>query len=604
MLDNSKNIDKPLIIWIDQNINNLENQNYLLQLGYNSVNMSSLPSEMNYIPQNGQNNSYDIQVFNNVRDAINYIIPLRFKDTIIIISGGLFKTFIENLYQQLKFICIIPYIIVFTSRQRTFSMRNEKYFKFVGIETKFEQVKLSINKYIEKIQIFNQLNQFDSPNIKTPFEEKLIFEQIKNKKMILLPLFYKKFLEKSDVTKNNEFIEKLINAYNNEPRYQKLFDLIKIENVPIKLLCKYYARIYTVDGNFYRVMKTDLLSDNYERQKIYIPFIKTLYDGLKEGALNTCDEIELYSAQYISQKEINNLLISKQYRLEGLPMSIVFSKSFLSFTKSKNVAEDFYNNFNKNAMFTVKRSIQETNFLAHADIEELSCFDYEKEVLFFPFCAFGINKFERYFDHVQQKYRYEIELKYLGEYKDIYKSIEDKEERLPDTDFKRLFEKSGLAKEDVKNAKIKNLSEEEEIKKEKSSKKKYIIIFAIVVVIIVGVIVVISNVAKSKSSKSKNSTKVDSNLNSYTENHIECDSGYYLEKDTKICTMCSAGTYSQKGAKECIKCPNGTYSNIKGASKCNPCLNNTYTDETGSTECKNCDSGFCSNIGSEYCYEC
>ena len=98
MLDNSKNIDKPLIIWIDQNINNLENQNYLLQLGYNSVNMSSLPSEMNYIPQNGQNNSYDIQVFNNVRDAINYIIPLRFKDTIIIISGGLFKTFIKNLY--------------------------------------------------------------------------------------------------------------------------------------------------------------------------------------------------------------------------------------------------------------------------------------------------------------------------------------------------------------------------------------------------------------------------------------------------------------------------------------------------------------------------
>ena len=63
--------------------------------------MSSIPSEMNYIPQNEQNHSYDIQVFNNVRDAINYIIPLRFKDTIIIISGGLFKTFIENLFDDI-----------------------------------------------------------------------------------------------------------------------------------------------------------------------------------------------------------------------------------------------------------------------------------------------------------------------------------------------------------------------------------------------------------------------------------------------------------------------------------------------------------------------
>ena len=422
--------------------------------------------------------------------------------------------------------------------------------------------------------------------------------------MILLPLFYKKFLEDSDITKNNEFIENLINTYNNEPRYQKLFDLIKIKNVPVELLSKYYARIYTVDGNFYRVMKKDLLSDNYVRQKIYIPFIKTLFDGLKGGALKTCDEMELYSAQYISQEEINNLIISKQHRLQGLPMSIVFSKSFLSFTKSKNVAENFYNTYNKNAMFTVKTSFQESKFLAHADIEELSCFGYEKEVLFFPFCAFGINKFEKYFDQVHQKYRFEIELIYLGEYKNICQNIGDEEERLPDTEFKKFFEKSGLAKEEVKNAKIKNLSEEGEIEKEKCSKRKYIIIFVIVVVIIVGVIVVISNVAKTKSSKSTNSTKIDSNLNSYIENHIECDSGYYLDSDTKICAICPTGTYSQKGAKECIKCPNGTYSNVKGALKCIPCPNNTYTNETGSTECKNCDSGFCSNIGSESCYEC
>ena len=634
-MTNFQNTDKPLIIWIDQNINNLENQNYLLQLGYSNVNMNSLPSEINYIPQNEKNLSYDIQVYDNVNESIQYITSLRFKDTIIIISGGLFNDFIGKLYQRLKDIYIIPYIIVFTSRQKNFSILNERYFKFVGVETKFERVKKIINQYIEQFQIFNQLDQFDLP-MKIPFEDKLIFEEIRDKKMILLPLFYKNFLEESNIT-NNEFIEILINTYKNEPKYTKLFDLIKIKNIPVQLLCKYYARIYTVDGNFFRVMKTDLLSDNYERQKLYIPFIKTLYDGLKEGALKKCYERELYSAQNISPQEIQNLIRSKQNRLPGLPMSIVFSKSFLSFTKSKNVAEDFYNNYNKNAMFTVKNTSQESKFLAHADIEELSCFDYEKEVLFFPFCAFGIDKFEIHFDPVKNNNRYEIELIYLGQYKYIYDKIDNKDELIPNTKFKQIFEKSGLANEKVKNAKIKNLSAEEEIKKEKKCKTKLIVIFVIVTIVIVGVIVLISQLAEKKSSKTISSTKVDSNLKSYTEGSIECEPGYYLENDKKICSVCLAGTYSKKGAKECIKCPNGTYSNfngaslceecpegtipnnektscidcpvgtysnIKGASKCIPCPINTFSDKQGATECKNCDSSFCSNPGSESCYDC
>ena len=214
-MENLQNNNKPLIIWIDQNIYNHENQNYLLQLGYSNVNMNSLPSEINYIPQKDENLSYDIQVYNSVNESIEFMTSLRFKDTIIIISGGLFNDFIEKLHQQLKDIYIIPYIIVFTSRQKNFSILNEKYFKFVGVETKFEQVKKIINQYIERIQIFNQLDQFNSPNMKITFEDKLIFEEIRDKKMILLPLFYKNFLEESNITKNNEFIEILINTYKN-----------------------------------------------------------------------------------------------------------------------------------------------------------------------------------------------------------------------------------------------------------------------------------------------------------------------------------------------------------------------------------------------------
>ena len=179
--------------------------------------------------------------------------------------------------------------------------------------------------------------------------------------------------------------------------------------------------------------------------------------------------------------------------------------------------------------------------------------------------------------------------------------------------------------------KIKDLSEEGDQKKEKHKRKCFKGIFIVVViVIVVGLFVVIILVEKKKSDITK-STKVDSNLNSYIDKN-ECDSGYYLEKDTKICSICPAGTYSKKGAEECIKCPNGTYSsfngassceecpagkipnkekiscvdcqeeaysNIKGASKCTSGPINTYWDEKGETEFKNCDSGLCFNHGSE-----
>ena len=117
-MENLKNIDKPLIIWIDKNINSLENQKYLLQLGYSNANMNFVPSKMNYIHQNEQNLSYDIQVFDNIADSINYI------RTLIIISEGLFNEFINILYQRLKDIYIIPYIIIFSSRKINFSLPN------------------------------------------------------------------------------------------------------------------------------------------------------------------------------------------------------------------------------------------------------------------------------------------------------------------------------------------------------------------------------------------------------------------------------------------------------------------------------------------------
>ena len=56
-------------------------------------------------------------------------------------------------------------------------------------------------------------------------------------------------------------------------------------------------------------------------------FIKTLYEGLEKGALKTYDSGELYSAQFLSQKDFyiliiydyeRNLYLLKQYHHEQL----------------------------------------------------------------------------------------------------------------------------------------------------------------------------------------------------------------------------------------------------------------------------------------------
>ena len=77
-----------------------------------------------------------------------------------------------------------------------------------------------------------------------------------------------------------------------------------------------------------------------------------------------------------------------------MPGAIVFSKSFLSFTKDRNIVTKYLNFKNENNnLFKVLYILEKDdnidyNLSTHGDIENLSCFPNEKEVLFFPFSTF------------------------------------------------------------------------------------------------------------------------------------------------------------------------------------------------------------------------
>ena len=128
-------------------------------------------------------------------------------------------------------------------------------------------------------------------------------------------------------------------------------------------------------------------------------YIKVLYEGIKLQSLNIASNNILYRGSRISKKEIKKIKGNLDKRNSDLPNTIVFSKSFLSFTKEKKIAENFlFLTENKNNELSKVLFILENNedidysLSTHADIEKISFYPMEKEVLFFPFSSFEIKE--------------------------------------------------------------------------------------------------------------------------------------------------------------------------------------------------------------------
>ena len=130
-----------------------------------------------------------------------------------------------------------------------------------------------------------------------------------------------------------------------------------------------------------------------------MPYIKVLYEGIKLQSLNIASNNILYRGSRISKKEIKKIKGNLDKRNSDLPNTIVFSKSFLSFTKEKKISENFlFLTENKNNELSKVLFILENNedidysLSTHADIEKISFYPMEKEVLFFPFSSFEIKE--------------------------------------------------------------------------------------------------------------------------------------------------------------------------------------------------------------------
>ena len=419
-----------IVLWVDANIDNSENTEYVKEL--ESI------------------GSLRLKLFKNIEEAIEQLKYLEFQETKVIISGSFYSEFIKSFKENILKMYIAPKIIVFTKNKENFVKENKDYssnenvfYTFGGIATSFNEIK----EFLKEKKIKEIKKQYD--------DVQLTFERIDKKEKLVLPIFFKTLIDTISNDNMEKYTDELYETYSKERKDLKslLGSIASMKNIPIEILSRFYSRLYTADSTFHRNINKDL---GLNKKEIYLPFIKTLYEGVKFKSLPLSNDKVLYRGSKISNVEINDIKNYIKKKIEGLPSSIVFSKSFLSFSKEKNVAEKFLKDENKDKNLSKVLFILEKddncgyNLSTHGDIEKISFFPNEREVLFFPFSSFEIKSLEE--KYIGKEKVYEIKLLYLGKYlKDIENDnkLINNEILIPNSKFKEKLEDFGLIKKEI-----------------------------------------------------------------------------------------------------------------------------------------------------------
>ena len=152
----------------------------------------------------------------------------------------------------------------------------------------------------------------------------------------MLPLFFKTLIENVSNENMENYTNSIYNAYSLYNNKLKIFlkQIISISNIPVEILSKYFARLYTFNSDFYKNLNKDL---GVNKKDKHLPYIKTLYQGVKLKSLPLASNNILYRGAKISYEEINKIKDFIKNKIKDLPSSIVFSKSFYLFQKKKKL---------------------------------------------------------------------------------------------------------------------------------------------------------------------------------------------------------------------------------------------------------------------------
>ena len=439
------------IIFINENMNSIENQKLLEILKGGIQNAKFYPvesiEEAFYLIRNKKE---EIN-FKNVNKKESKVFQYRLFYTII--NGSLSDQFFKEYIKATKELTIISANIIFCNDENNYKL-NAYY-----LDDFLNPGKVYNEKSIDKIIDYINKDENNFLNDSYLLKNKKLYEPLKrsygnvffnanNISDIAYPFFFGQIINSTLINEYDlEGFQRFLLDY-----YPELKDLIipsreKKIIIPYYLLAKFYLHMYTYEQcHFFKNMNLDLTNDKFDIYRIYI-FL--LYDALNKKSIKSYSK-NVYRGTVLSKKEYDDLETSLQYNEEinknkkekkEINVCLYNCKMFLSFSKSLNIATRFINKGNKDlipVLFEVEglneKDIENNDFfISNLDLENISEYNDEQEVLFLPFSCFEIISIK---DEIIENFGEKINVKritlnYLLNYKDsLYKYIEGIKEKV------------------------------------------------------------------------------------------------------------------------------------------------------------------------------
>ena len=416
---NKEKIKSHKLIWIDYNIKAKENIKY----------------------KNELNTLVNLIECKTIEQGLEEIKKIKFERVMIMLCKSMFCEFIPLFEKEKGNISCSLNIIVFTKKKNKSIIEDlcdsnreiclAYIFNKINIFDKFKEIKEFIIKEKEGKKAYSSHFEIINDITKFYYDEKIdAFIKIENFEELILPIYFNKLIEPITIEEIHNFNYYLSTTVEEAKNLISQYE--NIAEMPIEIICKYWAKIYTLNkGKFYAILNNGLREKKF---KLFLPFIKMMYEGVKRKVFNSVTNEKLYSGGLISNSELQKLKdnLNNNKNNNEVPKLIHYFKSFKSFSKIRAQAEKFMKRAKKNKnedatllMFIINENNIEEEFVSNAYIKEFSKFQKEEEVLFFPFSSFEIEKIEDENDHVN------IYLNYLGKYKsyieekklDVFKDI-------------------------------------------------------------------------------------------------------------------------------------------------------------------------------------
>ena len=423
-MGNSPN--KTLIIWFDKYINNEENKSY--------------QKEINKI------DDIQLECFVDVNKGIDYIKTIKFRKTIIITSGRLYPEFYKALKDNLLEINIIPNIIIFTGDAKRYSNEKEKELPLKDPFYNKGGVVDHINYLMDFVEASkNKYNSEFDGNADEIKSEELEFDFISDKNDLILPIYYSKHLKVCTEDQIKKFNIKILEDNDNIESIKFLFSqLVEAGNIPLNLISMFWLRAYSMHTIFNENLNKALLNNNYND---YLPIIQKLYESVDKCNLCSCDET-IYKGIIVERKKMNSFIREFNNKRDSIPKAILYGKSFFSFYKDEykvKKLKDSKKAFSQRFNYFIKLVLEKPNNLKlvknNAIInKEISYFESEDEIVFFPFSCFEIKKIEQI-----NEQEIIMTLNYLDKYRELIKPEEGNSfEKVSENNFSKLFFESGI----------------------------------------------------------------------------------------------------------------------------------------------------------------